>query len=452
MRRLLALLTALALLTVVACGGDDGDGESADQPSSSSRSDVEDDGEDEDDEDDGTISDGSSTSTSATSATRATSPRRRPTRRYIEEIQGFWEERAERIGVDYEPLTDDRLGAPQEEEVICYGEPLPEDFALNNAVAVGCPEGTAVVWDPVWIDEFLVGIGGPAAPPAVLAHEFGHVLQYQFGAVNPDGTINEDSVLIETQADCFAGAFVDQATEDGYGPFADPMSLESSLAISLEIADPVGNDPNAEGAHGSGFDRVRSFQDGYEGGVEYCYGYLEDPPFIFELPFTEEEFENQGNLPFDEVTDLVVEDLDDYFQDEVEGFDGPSDPFDVIPEDELEALHAQVGDGAVATVFGMLWAERAQEAADEDVDGEGPLLQRACLLGSWLGDIIRDQRDGEVERESGVSLSPGDLDETIQTFLNLSAEAMSTPGVAFEAIADMRLGVFGGFEDCRLGE
>jgi len=443
-RRLLTLLTALALLTVVvACGGDDGAGESAEQPSSSDSRDDEDDRDDGDDAIDLDFDVGDSDD----------EPEVLTYEEIIEEIQGFWEERAERIGVDYEPLTDDRIGAPQEEEVICYGEPLPPDFGADNAVAVGCPEeGTAVVWDPAWIEEFLVGIGGRAAPPVVFAHEFGHVLQYQFGAINPDGTLNEDSVLIETQADCFAGAFVDEATEDGYGPFEDPTSLENSLAIALEIADPVGNDPDAEGAHGSGFDRVRAFQDGYEGGVEYCYGYLEDPPFIFELPFTEEEFENQGNLPFDEVTDLVVEDLDDYFQDEVEDFEGPSDPFDVIPEDELEALHAQVGDGAVATVFGMLWAQRAQDAADEDVDGEGPLLQRACLLGSWLGDIIRDQRDGEVERESGASLSPGDLDETIQTFLTLTAEAMSTPGVAFEAIADMRLGVFGGFGDCRLGE
>ena len=106
----------------------------------------------------------------------------------------------------------------------------------------------------------------------------------------------------------------------------------------------------------------------------------------------------------------------------------------------------------MATVFGMLWAERAQAAAGEDLDGEGPLLQRACLVGSWLGDILRDQRDGQVDRESGVSLSPGDLDETILTFLKLTEDAMAGSGVAFEALADMRLGVFGGIEDCRLGE
>ena len=69
-----------------------------------------------------------------------------------------------------------------------------------------------------------------------------------------------------------------------------------------------------------------------------------------------------------------------------------------------------------------------------------------------MGDILRDQQDGTVERVSGVSLSPGDLDEAIITYLKLTQDAMSTAGVAFEAITDMRLGVFGGIEDCRLGE
>ena len=236
------------------------------------------------------------------------------------------------------------------------------------------------------------------------------------------------------------------------GPLADPSALDNSIGAMIFVRDQPGSDPQGELAHGSGFDRVRAFQDGFEGGIEYCFGYLEDPPFIDELPFTEQDAANQGNLPFADVTDLVVEDLEDYFSANVDGFEGPGDPFDTVPADELDALHAEVGDGAVATVFGMLWAERAQAAAGDDLDGEGPLLQRSCLVGSWLGDILRDQRDGQVDRESGVSLSPGDLDETIITFLKLTEDAMAGSGVAFEAIADMRLGVFGGIEDCRLGE
>ena len=104
----------------------------------------------------------------------------------------------------------------------------------------------------------------------------------------------------------------------------------------------------------------------------------------------------------------------------------------------------------MATILGLTWAEAAQEAVDEDTEGEGPFLQRACLVGTWLGDILRDQRDGTVERPSGVSLSPGDLDEAILTFLRISEDAMSEGGMAFEVALTMRQGVFGDFEDCRL--
>jgi hypothetical protein len=97
----------------------------------------------------------------------------------------------------------------------------------------------------------------------------------------------------------------------------------------------------------------------------------------------------------------------------------------------------------VATVFGLLWAERAQEALGADVDGEDALVQRSCMVGAWLGDILRDQRDGTVDRESGASLSPGDLDETIITFIQLTEQAMDDPGTAFEAVRNMRSGVAG---------
>jgi hypothetical protein len=240
--------------------------------------------------------------------------------------------------------------------------------------------------------------------------------------------------------------------DEEFGPFADASSLDNSLGAMIFVRDQPGSDPGAELAHGNGFDRVRAFQDGVDRGIEYCATYIDDPPFISELPFEGEDVANQGNLPFDEVTDLVIEDLDDFFGDNVDDFDGPGDPFDFVPEDDLEDLHGEIGDGAVATVFGMIWAQRAQEATDQDLDGEGPLLQRSCLVGAWLGDILRDQQDDQVDRPSGVSLSPGDLDETIITFLKLMEEAGSTGGVAFEAIADMRQGVFGGLEDCRLDD
>ncbi len=441
MRRFLSLLVALALVTVTAgCGG--GGGGSAEDFGR---------GPSEDGGDDG----GSGSSGAFDLDFGGADDEDLSNRDLIEVIQQFWEDGAAAVGFPYDRLSDERIaGIPGDPPPNCQGfEIRPEDVAMN-AFAAPCPEGLTVAWDPGLIDGTLTDLFGGAGPAVVFAHEWGHVVQFQSGIldITGQGIGDPPSVLTENQADCFSGAWVAEQVDDGFGPFTDPSALDNSIGAMIFVRDQPGSDPQGELAHGSGFDRVRAFQDGFEGGIEYCFGYLEDPPFIDELPFTEQDAANQGNLPFADVTDLVVEDLEDYFSANVDGFEGPGDPFDTVPADELDALHAEVGDGAVATVFGMLWAERAQAAAGDDLDGEGPLLQRSCLVGSWLGDILRDQRDGQVDRESGVSLSPGDLDETIITFLKLTEDAMAGSGVAFEAIADMRLGVFGGIEDCRLGE
>ncbi len=377
-------------------------------------------------------------------------------REVLEIIQDYWDERAGDVfGVEYERLPDDRIaGLPGDPAPTCGGIAITPEDVEQNAFAAPCPEGLTVAWDPNLVDGTLTDLFGRAGPAVVFAHEWGHIMQFQSGILDISGQGFGDppSVITENQADCFSGAWVAQQVDDGVGPFSDAGSLDDAIGAMIYVRDQPGSDPLGELAHGSGFDRVRAFQDGYNRGPEFCATYIEDPPFIDQLPFTGQDAANQGNLAFDEVVPLVIQDLDDFFGANVDGFDSPGDPFDVVPQDELAQLHAEIGDGAVATVMAMLWAEQAQEAAGEDLDGEGPLLQRSCLVGAWLGDILRDQRDGTTERESGVSLSPGDLDETIITFLQLTSEAMSEGGTGFEAIGDMRTGVFGGIEDCRLGE
>jgi hypothetical protein len=446
LRRFVSLLAVLMLVaTAAACGGGDdsgsGDGESASNDDSSGDiAQMDDDGgfdvdvgEAEVEEEDLANED------------------------VIDQVQQFWYERAEDLDVDFDPLPDDRISAvPSEdgEAPICFGQPIqPEEVAMN-AFAAPCPEGLTVAWDPALIDDTITDLFGEAGPAVVFAHEFGHIIQYQSGIldITGQGVGDPQSVLVENQADCFAGAWVSQQVDDEWGPFADPAALDNALGALIFVRDPSGSDPNAPLAHGNGFDRVRAFQDGIDRGIEYCYGYIDDPPFISELPFEGDDVANQGNLPFEDVTELVAEDLDFFFGENVDDFEGPGDPFDYVPEDDLRDLHGEIGDGAVATVFGMIWAQAAQEAAGDDLDGEGPLLQRSCLVGAWLGDVLLDQQDGTADRPSQVQLSPGDLDETIITFLKLTEEAMSGGGVAFEAVADMRQGVFGGIDDCRLGE
>jgi hypothetical protein len=320
-----------------------------------------------------------------------------------------------------------------------------EAFVDNAAASEYCGEGLTVAWDPDYLDNRRE-VAGEVGPVVTFAHEFGHIIQYETRFIDQ----LPSSVYIENQADCFAGAFIAEQAEDEWGPFEDPAAIDRSLVARLSSADPVGSDPNDPIAHGSGFDRVRAFQDGVNQGVEYCANYVNDPPFIDESLFaTEEDAANQGNLPFDDVVDLVVEDLDWYFDENVDDFEEPDDPFELIDEDDLEELHGEIGDGVVPTLLGLTWAQAAQDAVGEDTDGEGAFLQRTCVVGAWIGDIIRDQQDG-ADRPSQAQMSPGDLDEAITTLVELADNEMAEGGVAFEAVFDMRQGVFGSLDDCRL--
>ncbi len=64
--------------------------------------------------------------------------------------------------------------------------------------------------------------------------------------------------------------------------------LDTALAGVLDLRDTPGTsniDPNA---HGSGFDRVSAFQDGFDNGPGKCKDYRDDEPMVLELPFSTE--------------------------------------------------------------------------------------------------------------------------------------------------------------------
>ena len=76
-------------------------------------------------------------------------------------------------------------------------------------------------------------------------------------------------------------------------------------------------------------------------------------------------------------------------------------------------------------------------------------LQADCLTGSWVGSVPVDQqnteqaRGGPETREAAFSLSPGDLDEVVQSFLVFGdpVEAkQAARGTSFERMEAFRLG------------
>lgn len=76
----------------------------------------------------------------------------------------------------------------------------------------------------------------------------------------------------ELQADCFAGAWAKHAQ---YDKVFDVTSgdLDGALAGILDVRDTPGKERFDRDAHGSGFDRVGAFQDGYDNGLAKCKEY-----------------------------------------------------------------------------------------------------------------------------------------------------------------------------------
>lgn len=128
--------------------------------------------------------------------------------------------------------------------------------------------------------------GGTLAQMYIAAHEWGHHIQGISGimeSADRTGTgPDSDSVRIELQADCFAGAWVAAAseTDDASGTNYLEPPTQAQVADALDAAAAVGDDRIQEGSgqgvnseawtHGSSEQRQRWFTAGREGGPGNC--------------------------------------------------------------------------------------------------------------------------------------------------------------------------------------
>ena len=378
--------------------------------------------------------------------------------------------------------------------------PLPceagsyEEIAQN---AFYCREPyDLIAWDEVNLVPPLAEDFGGFTVAAVFAHEFGHAVQGRSG-------FQDETLWMEQQADCFAGAWVAWIAEGNSDDFAiSEDTLDFTIAGFISFSDAAGSSAADPMAHGSGFDRVGAFQEGYANGAQGCLRYEspDERPDPTEIPFlTENEMATGGNLATDQLLPLVEDNLNVFYgllfeelgasewedvtlqavdpaSDEVEcGGDTISGEdlqyaslycedertvvmsTDLIMEGygDLESLE-EIGDFAIGAEIGRLYARAAQLQLGVEGDDEQTSRLADCMTGYWSQQIFPMNENaetalGQASDEEGAELvlSAGDLDEAIMAFLTYGRALDEADTTAFERFAALRLGFDGSIDDCQ---
>lgn len=425
------------------------------------------------------------------------------------DIERWWSEVYPQVyGEPFEPLAGGiYAGYPERtDDIPGCGEDRTAYEDLQLFVAFYCQFGDFMAYDdgdgeaslltPL-ADEY-----GAAVLGVVLAHEYGHAIQGRIGALES----NYATIYTEQQADCFAGAWSGEAYR-GRSPLLrlGDADVRAGLLAMLSVRDPVGTDQFVPGGHGSAFDRVGAFQEGFARGAARCAELLDSPLDLMPNQFqTGVDAFFEGNAPYDcaELDPDVVgqdfidactsapvflaDDLNDFWRTALgeqfvpvtatpvadlatvtcDGAVAVSAEVTVCPDEralfydepEVVSLYREFGDFTLGYLYGVGWGELAQRTIASPLTGEDRALRNDCYTGAWVRDITPDRfgntprqgdRDGDDEADT-VTSSPGDLDEAIRMAILVGDPGadVDVAGSPFEKIEAFRTGVLGGLDAC----
>ena len=408
------------------------------------------------------------------------------------DIEAFWAAQYPAVyGSSFKPLSGGIFAAyPSRREPIPGCGSGQTAYADVKGNAFYCTEGDFIVYDDAVLLPELVKSLGESSVGVVLAHEFGHAIQQRAGDVN------QPTILREQQADCFAGAW---AAHVGRGEAANlsfgDAQIKQGLIAMIQVRDPLFVSGSTADAHGSGFDRVGAFQDGFVGGTKRCSTFFTEgrENNLIDIPFNPAD--PTGNLPFQDPTgagnDIVTDipaDLNRFWTTAAAsagatGFSAPTlTPFPaagpypacagldavdleghvvycassnsvLVDQDLAVTLDADplYGDLSIGYLIGDAYAEAVQTAAHSTLTGAKRVLLDDCYTGAWTATDIPDPTTGQARGGGKITLSAGDLDEAIATALTRSDSTadQNQQGTAFDKIAAFRAGVLGGVSACR---
>lgn len=358
----------------------------------------------------------------------------------------------------------------------CEGTRFPYIVIRENAFY--CPGDDLIAWDDEGLFPRLAKKHGELLLSVVLAHEWGHAIQYR-----ADLTFRLDTITAEQQADCFAGAWL--AGLDASEPTEAKLvalreeGLDEVLSGLVEFRDYVGLDQRLAGSHGTAFDRIRAFQEGYETGPKKCAQYDENlPPLVgFAFRSLKERFRG-GNLPFAELVPQIISSLRTsnlggtgiaivdrssaagkkactqplrFTGTLAKTVSGCLDGKGSVRFDRagLQKWYDRFGDFSSATVLALAWSSVVvanEDARSGQTSTTSPAVAGAsandsfaadCLAGAWASSLL------DLETPENSDLSPGDLDEAAQTLLALAGDD-SRSGRGFDRVRAFRLGLLGG--------
>jgi predicted metalloprotease len=262
-----------------------------------------------------------------------------------------------------------------------------------------CPVQDGIVIDaaalvPVVNDHY--GVGGLAAS---LAHEFGHAIQARIGPTSDQQVADPrryPQILVEAQADCAAGAFLQWAV-DGHPK---RLRLQAGLLMSavsplLDFRDPPTATSTDSLAHGLGLDRLRFILIGMRDGADECHRMtLADLRLTLGKAGTHQQ--DSPRFPDQAATTAAA-------TASVETWNPPLPSGAPVRGDELAAAAADL---AAAQPYGQF----AEAAATVFAIGRARYpgsTGAACFVGAWTATVFGTAPAG------GLGSWPGDADEAM---------------------------------------
>lgn len=331
-----------------------------------------------------------------------------------------------------------------------------------------CPDRDQIVIDAQELGPDLLRRFGPLAVAAIVAHEYGHAVQRRLGAVRLA------PVVRELQADCLAGAWLGSVRAHPTPSFS---ATDDQLALPLvgvtSLRDRLGDDPTAQDAHGTGFDRLTALLDGVDHGTASCLGYGTRPPVLTGQGFlSATDRANAGNQALLPMLRSAAPDLNDFYGELARAAGGrwtnrelvqkptggcdrgiqPTEDDPIVTCDDgaivvaLDRLGPIVsfGDMAVGAEVGRQWAGVALQLELPNLRLVPSMTSVECLTGYWLGTLHPSATNREATRT--LRLSPGDLDEVAVAILQWPRRPRP-----LDRLRALQLGFHAGLAGCRSG-